>query len=421
MKKLVRFLAFFCAVTLLFSCFFTGSASDNDARFDNYINMGDAAVQNNFEIPNLFRQNAVFSNQTRFPLVVKNGVEYVPLSMFILYPNVDVTYSNTDDNFFLQNTKNDRYISFNVQKGVASTYDGDLLKMEVPIFNRTRYIPARTVAVVLGFTCESYDNKEKGIYAFRVSDGKSGKTLEQLIAPYIEAYTEKSTKPEPPPPPPPVQVQDDPLEKIAKRRVAICYSNVEAAETRRVLDSLRSYGIKASFSVTASDILERTDLVREMFVSGHSLVLTAEAVGKTPEQYAESFVDGLNGANEALKSVLKRKTRMCSLPFDLPEDIRNDKTFISLVEKEGYVVLLPNTETGDGPEYSGSAYSVSGKIKNKITGGFEEDTEAAVTALVWCSDKTPYYTADIANFVKKYPQHEFYAMDEAFIINSRGE
>ena len=258
MKKIVRFLAFFCAVTLLFSCFFTGSASDNDARFDSYVNMGDAAVQNNFAIPNLFRQDSVFSNQSRFPVVVRNGVEYVPLSMFILYSFVDVTYSGTDDNFFLLNTRNNRYISFNVAKGVASTYDGDLLKMEVPIFNRTRYVPARTVAVVLGFSCESYDNKEKGIYAFRVSDGKSSLTLAQLIAPYIEEGEKND------PPPPPVQVQDDPLEKIAKRRVAICYSNFASQETKRVIDTLRGYGIKASFGITKNDILGLTFLPLSM-------------------------------------------------------------------------------------------------------------------------------------------------------------
>lgn len=416
MKKCVRFLAFFCAVTLLFSCFFTGSASDNDSRFDSYVNMGEAAVQNNYAIPNLFRQNGVFSNQTRFPLVVKNGVEYVPLSMFILYSYVDVTYSNTDDSFFLENSNNEHYISFNVEKGVVSTHDGDIMRMEAPIFNRTRYIPARIVAAKLGFVCESYDNKEKGIYAFRVSDGKTGKNIEDLLKPYITDETSTDN-----PPPPPVQVQDDPLEKLAKRRVAICYTNLASGENRQILDALTAYGIKASFSITKDDILERTALVREIYVAGHSLLVTASAKGSSPEEYAESFVDGLEKANDALKKVMKRKTRMCTLPFDLPQDIRNNEVFVSHVEKAGYIILVPNTDTGDGPQYSASAYGVSSKIKNKITSGFDDETEASVTALVWCSDKTRYYTADIANFMKKYKQHEFYAMDEAFIYNSKGD
>lgn len=417
MKKCMRFLAFFCAVTLLFSCFLISEASDNDARFDSYINMGDAAVQNNFAIPNLFRQNAVYSNYSRFPLVVKNGIEYVPISMFILYSYVDVNYSYTDENFFLLNTNNDHYISFNVEKGVASTYDGDLLRMDVPIFNKTRYIPARTVANVLGFTCETYDNKEIGVYAFRVSDGKSGITLEQLISPYIA----DNTNPNPPSPPPPVQVEDDPLEKLAKRRVALCYSNLAYSNMGRILDTLSGYGAKASFSITKEDILERTALVREIFVSGHSLLVTAAARGNSPQEYAQSFVEGLEQANGALKAVMKRKTRMCTLPFDLPEEIRKDKDFISFVENAGYIILSPNTDTGDGPDYTASAYGVSGKIKNTITDGFDSEQEAAVTALVWCSDKTQYYTADVGNFIRKYPQHEFYAMDEAFLYNCQGE
>lgn len=415
LMKHVRFLAFFCVFTLLFSSFFVPMASDNDARFANYINMGENAIKNDYAIPNLFRQDGVYSNIERFPLVVRNGVEYVPLSAFILYSYVEVNYSKTSDNFFLVNSKNNHYISFNVSEGVASTHDGDLLKLPIEVFNKTRYIPARTVAVVLGFSCETYDDPVNGIYAFRISDGKSKKTLTQLVTPYIELY--KSVVEPPPPPPPPVEL-DDPLEDIAARRIGVCYTNIGYGGIETVLRLLDGYGMKASFAVTQEDVLARTNLVRRIFVSGHSLLVTAPATGDTPEECAKNFVSGLETANDALLKTLKRKTRMCTLPFDLSKETADNEAFISEVKKAGYVILKPNVDTGDGPDSAAGAYSISAKIKNKIIDGFDQNERATVTALVWCSDKTQYYTADVANLVNKYTQHSFCAMNEALLASS---
>lgn len=414
MRKHVRLLAFFCVFALLFSSVFVPSASDNDARFDEYVNMGGNAIQNNYAIPNLFRQDGVYSNIQKFPLVVRGGVEYVPLSAFILYSYVEVNYSKTGENFFLVNNNNNHYVSFNVEQGVASTYDGDLIKLPVLIFNKTRYVPARTVAVVLGFSCETYDDKENGIYAFRIYDGKSKKTLPELLAPYIEEYTAQIKPPEPPPPPP--VVQEDPFELMAPRRVAFCYANLGYAGIENVVTTLDAYGVTASFSVTKEDITQRNDLVRRIFVSGHNLLVTASADGNTPKECGENFVKGLEEANKELLKSLKRKTRMCTLPFGLDEKIAGDGEFVSVVENAGYVILRPNVQTGDGPDFAGTAYSISVKIKNKIKDGFDKDKQATVTVLAWCSDKTPYYTADVANLVNKYAKHSFCTMNEAMLL-----
>lgn len=421
MRKTARILALFFVMTLLFSFCMTVSSSDNDPRFDTYVNMGQKAVENEYAIPHLFRQDGVYSAMQKFPLVVQNGVEYVPLSVFILYPNVEVNYSRTDDNFFLLNTKNNHYISFNVSEGIASTYDGDLLKMPTKIFNKTRYVPARTVAVVLGFTCETYDDKENGVYAFRVSDGRSSKTIEDLLAPYLEMYLPKKDEVTTPPEiitPPPVAEPDDPLEKLSGRSVRICFSGLSYNDMDRVMYTLDAYRIKASFSFSENDIISNPALLRRIYVSGHGLFVTSSALGSTPEEYAESFVSGLEKANNAMKFVIKKKTRICTLPFDMPEDIKQSEKFTSYVENAGYVIFTPNTDTKDGPTYTGSAYAVSGKIKNKITDGFDDEKPADVTALVWCSDKTQYYIADVANLVNKYSQFVFSEMDEAFCKNN---
>ena len=414
MKKHVRFLAFFFALTLLFSFAVSPLASDNDARFASYINMGENAVKNNFAIPNLFRQDKVYSNVQKFPLVVQNGVEYVPLSMFILYSNVEISYSKTGESFFLVNNKNNSYISFNVEEGIASTHNGDLLKIPVAIFNKTRYIPARTVAQVLGFICESYDDPQNGIYVFRISDGRSSKTLAQILQPYLAELDGPGTDT---PTPPPVQ-QEDPLDNVAPRRVSICYANASYRDITGILRTLDGYRMKASFSLTNEEILANINLVRDIYVSGHSVLVTAKADGSTPEECGANFVKGLEEANASLLKVLKLKTRMCTLPLDLPKEISESEAFVNAVKKAGYVILKPNVETGDGPDYSGSAYNVSLKIKNKISSGFDIKETATVTALVWCSDKTKYYTADVGNYLNKYTQHTTRGMNEALLQNS---
>ena len=422
MRKSVRILAVFCIFTLLFSYVFVPGAANNDAKFDSYVNMGDNAVNNNYAIPHLFRQNGVYSNMQKAPLVVSGGVEYVPLSMFILYSYVEVNYSKTDDNFFLVNTKNNHYISFNMEGGIASTHDGELLKLPVKIFNKMKYVPARSVANVLGFVCETYDDPQKGVYALRISDGKSGTTLTQLISGYIDEYfpTKVENEPEndvPVIPEPPVVVED-PLEKVEDRNVAICYTNISSEHTADIIRTIEASRMKASFSVTKQDILTNPDLVKKLYFSGHGILVTADAEGNTPSEYAKSFVSGLEEANKALKLVMKKKVRMCTLPFDLPQEIAQSDEFKSAVREAGYMIFLPNVSTGDGPSYTGSAYTVSARIKSKITDGFAADRPANISALVWCSDKTRYYTIDAAQLVNKYEKFRFCAINEAFLHNS---
>lgn len=417
MRKSVRILAVFCIFTLLFSCVFVPNASNNDARFDSYVNMGNNAVNNNYAIPHLFRQNGVYSNMQKSPLVVSGGVEYVPLSMFILYSYVEVNYSKTDDNFFLVNTRNNHYISFNIEGGIASTHEGELLKLPVKIFYKMKYVPAKSVANVLGFVCETYDDPEKGVYALRISDGKTGQTLSQIISEYVDAYFAEPENDGPEISVPP-KVEEDLPKKIAERKVAVCYTNISSEHASDIIRTVEANRMKASFSVTKEDIITNPDLVRKLYFSGHGILVTASAKGDTPLEYAKSYISGLDEANSALKLVMKKKMRICTLPFDMPQEIAQSEEFLSAVRGAGYMIFIPNVNTGDGPSYSGSAYTVSARIKNKISDGFDADKPAKVSALVWCSDKTKYYTIDVAQLVNNYSEFKFCAINEAFLHNS---
>ena len=412
MRKSLRFIAFFSALALLFCTNFGSFASYNDARFNNYINMGKKGAENNYAIPHLFRQDAPYGYMDSFPLVVKDSVEYVPLSMFILYPYVEVSYSNKNENFFLTNTNNERYVSFDVENGLASTHDGDLLKMNTYIFNKIRYVPARTVCVILGFVYESYDDPVRGIYSFRISDGRSKKTLENLLQPYLP---KPDVQEKPPSVVPLPDTEEDPVKKIAKRNVALCFSGFVQEKNEDLLKTLSAYKINAAFSFKKEEILNNPSFVRAAFVNNHSILVTADAKGETSEEYAQSFVEGLKGANDALSAVLLRKTRMCTLPYDIPQSIKESSEFQKAVNEAGFIVFEPDTQTSDTPSYSGSAYTVSRQIKNAITDSKDKTKEANISVIIYTKKNTSYTVADIAAFVNKYEQFRFFAIDETFL------
>ena len=197
----------------------------------------------------------------------------------------------------------------------------------------------------------------------------------------------------------------------------MCYTNLSYENMDMVFNGLKENNIKASFSVTKQDILTKTDLVKQLYFSENGFFITANASGQTPEEYAESYIAGLEEANKALKLVMKKKVRMCTLPLDLPKEVSDSEQFKTAVKNAGYTVFYPNVQTEDGPEYTGSAFTISSNIKNGITDGFDKNHTAIITALLWCSEITEHYTLDLALFVNKYKQFEFCTMNEAFLQN----
>lgn len=446
--RLIKIICVFSVLTLLFSQCFIFSAEDyNDRRFNTYINMGDNAANSNYAIPHMFRQDAPYTYIEKFPLVVSGGVEYVPLSMFILYPYIEVSYSNFDDNFYLVNNRNGNYISFNVEQNIAETSNGELMKIVTRAFYKIRYVPARPVADALGLVCETYDDPLEGIYAFRISNGKSEKTLTDLLLPYLpkkeekppekdNAQTPSDNKPQVNVPEdknpnqaetsdPPVTVNPlDPIEMLAPRRLGLCFTGISYENAASVVSTLERNRISASFSFTREEILTKPSLVRELYVKANAIFVTANpdfdaitaqnntvSPSELELMYANAFVSQLEGANEALKTVLKTKTNVCTLPFNMPAGLAESKIFNDILNNAGYLVFTPNTSCEDSPTYGGSAYGISARLKNAVTGG-NAKASFDITALLYMSDLSRYYIADIASLINKYDTLSFFAPDK---------
>ena len=464
--RFIKILCLFSVLTLLFSNSVIPLAQDyNDRRFSTYINMGDSAVKNNYQVPHMFRQDAPYTYMTKFPLVVSGGVEYVPLSMFILYSYIEVNYSGIDEDFYLVNNRNGNYISFNIKENIAYTHNGELMKMETRFFHKTRYIPARKVAEVLGMMCETYDDPFNGIYAFRISNGKSDKTLVDLLTPYLPKEEPKQDEPEKEPVPEKKPVEDkpvqpekpvpeitprpekdpvpekqpepekpeDPIEKLERRNLSLCFTGLSYNKADIIANTLRNYAVTCSFSVTKDEILQNPSLVRQLFLNGNSIFVTAEpdfeAVAQqnslvTGEQldllYANAFVSELENANNALKLVLKNKTRICTLPYNMPQGENTYNVFMNTLKQAGYLVYIPDVDSGDYPDSNIGAYTVSAKIKNAVTAG-HQSASFNVKALLNCSDKSYYYILDLAGFINKYEKLNFFKPTEYTLFTSHKE
>ena len=102
----------------------------------------------------------------------------------------------------------------------------------------------------------------------------------------------------------------------------------------------------------------------------------------------------------------------------MPQDENLTSVFLSALSQAGYLVYIPNVDTADTPESNTNAYTISAKVKNKVTSGRQKDS-FDVTALFTCSDKSYYYILDIASLINKYDKMHFFKATEYTLFTSK--
>ncbi len=465
-----RFIAAVTALASLLSFCNVYGEYYNDEKFEIYNNMNGQQDGIRYIVPNLYRQDSAYPYVKDFPVVVTDGVEYVPVSMFSLYSYIDVTYSKVTDNFYMINTKTNEYLSFDVNQGVAATSEGDTLDMETRIFHRTRYIPAKAVADVMGVTCETYDDQDHGVYALRISDQNASYSFDSLLKQYLpesqmpESSTpQTSYTPEPTPTPPtntvpptnsnppssyqelptpsvPSNVQQtqpkpkpsdeqqtqtqpkpsdeqqsepnsDPILSVEKRQVAIMVeagTNKNTAETIKILTGSK---ISAAFSVNREYILSSPSDIRKITTGGHSLSVTLsdeEAQAVTKENAKEQVLAYLEGANEALNAVCHRKTRICTLPENVTKLFESDDELDKLLADNGYVLFHANV-TADNTK---NAFSVYTELSQGIVNAYPKNKAGLVKMIIPCNDNIGSIVSNLVSFISKYPNFTAIGADE---------
>lgn len=410
----LRFLAAVTALASLLSFFTVFGDSYNDERFEVYSNMNSNRSGALYIVPNLYRQDAAYPYVKTFPLVVSGGVEYVPISMFSLYSYITVTYSKISDNFYIQNTKTNEYLAFDVTRGIAEMSGGKTMEMETRIYHRTRYIPARAVAQQMGLTCEAYDDTKRGIYAFRISDSNAAFSFSELLRQYLpSSHLPENNPPEQTDPPeitpetkpevqPEVQPEKDPVLSVAQRQVCMMYELTCKDAAHNPADVLTNNGIRAGFSMSRDFILANTSSVRKMTVRGHALSVTlsaAETDSLTEENAKDALIDYLENANDALFAVTHRKTRICTVNDKIKQLFSSAEELENILSENGYVLFDETV----GADYSKSAYSIHTELSGAVVNAFPENQRGLVKMIIPCSEKSRNIASNLSAFINKYP------------------
>lgn len=442
-KYLKKILSVLCSALVL--CVnFTSYASYNDERFEIYVNMNNK-VTNSYVVPNLYRQDAAYTYVKSFPLVVSGGVEYVPITEFSLFYYITVTYSKINDNFYMTNTKTGSYLSFDVENNIAESNDGVITSMKTKLYYKTRYVPARDVADILGLACESYDDNSSGIYAFRVKDSSAELSFDALLEKYIPP--KKRERPDIPLPEikdpdddknnpdgndnkgnasdnpdgsnsdtgkqdpdnsknNPQPEPEDPYKDIAPRQMFFVYTDFNADCASDIVKRFSSYSENCTFALTEQNIKDNPDFVRLAAVNGDGIALAADDVNTDgtitdSKQLANELADKYDKANDALYAALKQKIRLCVVPDGVLTAADNADTLYNELKARGYAAVKFNCTS---PENYNRAYNVLSSVRRVITSYFPKNAAQKPVLKLSMSDNSAYYTGLVLGFMNDYEQ-----------------
>ncbi|MBR5309068.1 MAG: polysaccharide deacetylase family protein [Clostridia bacterium] len=337
-KKTVAFalaLMLSLAVVIFSAGMMSSGTKYNDVNYRSYINLSE-----NSDIPSLFRNDSVFPSYKKYPPVIMDGIEYVPLELFYGLSNVKISYSKDATNFYIQNKKNNKYISFSISDGYAVTNNNNVVVAAVQSCYGIHYVPLRTVCSSIGLGCDSYNDGVNKVYAIKIynTSGLSAKELVAIHAPEIYAVEEEKptessgeTQPSgnqsvqiptgsgqqsnnPPAPVTPPKQEEKPVEVLHKSgTIMLFYPSFDGERAGATLDTLSAKGLKATFFVTEKNILDFPAIIRRMYVEGHTIGIT---FAESPDElYAEGALEEKTASTEnALYEIIKTKTRIAYLP-----------------------------------------------------------------------------------------------------------
>lgn len=333
-------------MALLF-CLPAGSVSYNDEWVAGYENMKEQ-ITPVYTVPTLFKNDAAFGNNRRFPLVVQNRVEYVPLEMFSGLSGISVNAGYSPTNFYITNSKNKSFISFDAENDLVTTQDLQTYELSTKLFYDTRYVPAAQVAQVLGIGVEIYDSPEDGVYALRFTDGKQKLSFAEVIKMYspikkTEATAEtkpEETKPDPQPDSSDKTGEQETVPDMEERTVYLSADVTDYIYLDAFLSALEQERTACAFFVSPGDILTHADGIRQILTAGHPVGLL---LGKTNPE--EEYQKGL----ENLYLIAKCTTRLVRFSGGSRSTAPqiSDEAYKSFVEKNGLCVWDYNISVAD--------------------------------------------------------------------------
>ncbi len=245
------------------------------------------------EIPSLFCNDEEWYKDTVSPLIMRDGVYYIPADLFSMFDYISVTYPN-DNNLLIHNTKSGGYISvlFSEQSAAVSGEIHD----SVGIFrdDGVYYVDAELVCGAVGLEYEYY-TAENGNVSLRVTDENRIFTLEELIGTYFPENEDIYED---------IYIDEEEEEDIVKRIYLLCSSSDGHQLMFPARDNLEYYGLEYTLFLDSS--------------SSEETILSSLADGEYGIK--ADTVDGLDKLNEKIFRYSRRNSRLTLTTGDAEAD-----------------------------------------------------------------------------------------------------
>ncbi|MBL0385080.1 polysaccharide deacetylase family protein [Tumebacillus sp. ITR2] len=257
--------------------------------------------------------------------------------------------------------KNGRHVTFDTPHSVVKTDDGTNHEVPLYIQNDRLMAPTRLLSEGLGYTV-SY--LESGPIT-RIKDSTAKRSDEELASIYQDRIDQEKAKWEEehkPPQPPPVPEPPKP-DKV----VYLTFDDGPNEYTARILDTLKSAGVTATFFVLGPQIQSHQDLAKRMVEDGYSVGLHGMTHDSSKiYRSAQTVVNEMEDCNTILTNVTGLRSAIMRVPYGskpwMPQNYR-DATV-----NAGYHMWDWNVDSYDSKSATRTAQETYGEVTRQVPG-----------------------------------------------------
>ncbi|MBQ9121504.1 MAG: polysaccharide deacetylase family protein [Clostridia bacterium] len=264
-------------------------------------------------VPTLYCNDEVWYKDSNLPLVRYYSSYLVPVSIFEMFDGFEVVVDRREGEFMVTNWYNDSYITFNYKDSYALTDKGEeFYFVSHRMYSSEYYVSAETVCEYFGLNCEIYTSPYDGSLCLRISDDSATQTLEQLLLYYNPAALGVDTG-----------HTGANIEPYAKgKKVYFTFEGISDSYTDRILNTLRRYGVKATFFLSEEDIANDPATVIRIYSEGHSIGIYVKTKTEGTVLDFDDMMGQLGRANQRLSQLLKIRTRLVRTDLSMADTTR---------------------------------------------------------------------------------------------------
>lgn len=336
----------------------------------------------------LFFNDRTWTISSRLPAEQVHDVYYVPISLFVQLPSVDVRTNESLGTFVI--THGDLFLSFDTNTDFVMNQDKERAYLKTAKYHNERYVPVRIVCAYLELGYEETTNAVTGVTAIRITDGNERIAFEDLIkSKYPSLFpnepittTQAPVTTEPPPvtttskppvvttaPPtttskPPVATTE-PIESTAdttsaaptlsERTVYITVEGCTGAYTPAILSALKRYGYKATFFVSESELGDDASLLSKICASGHELALSVPTPLSQDVADDGALLDSIARQNQWLNRLIKKTSRVWSFATSSAVQRSASTELAAKSVENGYIMWNATVDVPTGKSASAAA------------------------------------------------------------------